>query len=49
MLLFLLALYVFVRTEERLIYENTQFMKKYLLENPHLVKNFKSEKTDQTK
>ena len=47
MLLFLLALYFFRRTEEHATYENTLFMKKYLLENPHLMK--KDKKTDQVK
>ena len=40
MLLTVLALYFFVQAERRMIYENAQFMKKYLLENPQLVKNF---------
>ena len=36
MLLYLLALYFFRRAEERAFYEHTQFMKKYLSENPCL-------------
>ena len=48
MLLFLLTYIFFVRSEERAIYEHRQFMKKYLLENPQLVKK-KIKETDQVK
>lgn len=46
MLLLLLSLYFLARYEA----ENARFMKKYLLQNPQLMKNFKRQKkTDQVK